>query len=521
MAELPPSPAAVGSTRSAARVIGPSGWLPLGERYVLIAGCRDDESSYEYRAKQGGEVVTHGALTYFLCYELGQAKTGTTYRDVFERASIAVTAAQGRQHPQLEGAIERELFGTREIRPMRFVPVRQVTGDRLTLGAGAAHGLTVGSEWAIYPPGTKRLTADTPRLGLARVAAVRAVTSDAAIVEAAGAEAIVVGARAVEESHAYGEMQLAVEVQVPVSHAAARAELSALIDASRLLRPAANSDEADARVYFIAPRAGAAAGDPVPQLGAVGEPTWAVVDQTGRLTMPLQPVSAAAATGVLCDNLEQAARYRQALALRNPDDAGALQGNVTFVLKRRSPGGDWQVAEPEAAGGRIVYRTGDQIAFEVANHHTAPIYVSILDFGLSGTVSMLHPVAGASEPLPAGRSMEVGVRTGDELTLFFPEDYPFVRDPTDPTPTGGGELEGTEVVKLFATTHAADFGPLVQPGYRSVARRSLAGAGSPLVELLSRALTGQGSRDMRPNRVTPDEEWTTVERSFQLRGGEA
>ena len=66
ISELPPSTVArdVGSYPP-----GPSGWLPLGERYVLIAGCRDEESSFEHTVTEDGVSVTHGALTYFLSCE--------------------------------------------------------------------------------------------------------------------------------------------------------------------------------------------------------------------------------------------------------------------------------------------------------------------------------------------------------------------------------------------------------------------------------------------------------------------
>ena len=121
--------------------------MPLSERYVLIAGCRDEKSSYEYRVRQDGQVVNHGTLTYFLSRELVKAGPGATYRDVFEPAKTQVTAVQPRQHPQIEGARDRELLGVLDIQPMRFAPVRRRGwGDQVTLGAGAAHGMTVGSQ---------------------------------------------------------------------------------------------------------------------------------------------------------------------------------------------------------------------------------------------------------------------------------------------------------------------------------------------------------------------------------------
>jgi len=176
--------------------------------------------------------------------------------------------------------------------------------------------------------------------------------------------------------------------------------------------------------------------------------------------------------------------------------------------------GTWDVAKPEDGSGHIVFEEGDRIAAEIANHHTAPIYVSVLDFGLTGAVGLLHPVAGASEQLAPGQSTQIGVRVGDEVELYMPDNFPYVPDPTDKEPDGG-----TETFKLIATTHEADFSLLVQEGFRDVGPRTAKGAGTPLGQLLDMALTGHGTRDVRRNRVPADEEWTTVERSFFLQRG--
>ena len=198
------------------------------------------------------------------------------------------------------------------------------------------------------------------------------------------------------------------------------------------------------------------------------------------------------------------ARYRHALALSNPNPGSLLNGKVEFTLKQQATGDTWKDAEPDDAGGQVVYLEGDRIAAEVVNHYTAPIYVSVFDFGLSGAVSLLYPVAGAAEALAPGRSMQIGVRKGDEIELFLPDNFPYLPDPTDTEVAGG-----IETFKLFATTGAADFSSLAQGAVRGI-------ASPPLQQLLGMALTGHGKRDARPNRLSPNEEWTTVARSFFL-----
>ena len=64
------SPAAIADLKAAqlgaARDMGPSRLFPVSGSYILIAGCRDEETSFEYTAFGGKEPVEHGALTYTL-----------------------------------------------------------------------------------------------------------------------------------------------------------------------------------------------------------------------------------------------------------------------------------------------------------------------------------------------------------------------------------------------------------------------------------------------------------------------
>lgn len=512
--QLPPSPFQDRGSPSAGKDVGSSDWVPLGEKYVLIAGCRDEESSFEHPL-EGGK-LTHGALTYFLSQELRKAQPGTTYRDVFEPAGAQVAAAYPRQHPQMEGARDRELFGVHDIEPMRFVPVKARAPDQITLAAGAAHGMSVQSQWAIYPQATKTVTDQTPKLGTVEITAVRATTSDAKLLDEAQANTIVVNSRAVEEAHFYGEMRLVVDVRAPSDAGSLQkaGELKELIAKSDLLRLAGEHETADARAYLIAPRTEAQPADPVPQLVEMAEATWAVVGLDGRLMMPIHRAAEPEVAATLRDNLEKAVRYRQALALRNPNEGSLLKGKVEFTLLRQRAGGGWENARPQDNGGMIVFEEGDRIASRIANHHTAPVYVSVLDFGLTGALGLLHPVEGASERLVTGKSVEIGVRDGDEIELYLPDNFPYVPDPEDAKKEPVG---GTETFKLYATTHEADFSQLVQDGYRGIGTRGAKDAGTPLGQLLDMALTGLGTRDSRRNQVAPDEEWTTVECPFTLR----
>lgn len=507
--ELNLTPVTSEIARGASRDLGPSGWLPLGKRYVLIAGCRDEESSYEHSVKQGVHRISHGALTYFLSQELNQVSSGTTYRDVFERVSAQVTAAKPRQHPQMEGARDRELFGVREIEPMRFYPVSKRKENQLTLTGGAAHGLTIGSEWEIYPPGTK-LVSDEARIGQVEITEVRAVTSDAQIKDEKEEEPIRESARAVESAHFYGEMILSVEIQAPEGYQTEVDDFISAIEESYLLKLVKDAQEAEVKAYLLAPREKVSEDDNVPQLGPLDEATWAVIED-GRLAMPPHPVTEVGVVTIIRNNLEKLIRYRQAIALRNPNPDGLLMDKVDFSILQQAQDETWKEINTDVSTDQILLKEGERIALRITNKHNKPIYVSVLDFGITGAISLLHPIEGANEQLRPGGTIEVGILEEDKIDLHMPDNFPYSPDPTD-----GVVNSGMETVKLFATTHEADFSKLIQEGLRAGDLTATKGTGTPLGQLLGMALTGEGTRDIRRNRVSPDEEWTTVERSFTL-----
>lgn len=490
----PPAPA---TTRSAPTASGPSGWLPLSQRYVLVAGCRDEQKSHEHADPETG--VTNGALTFFLGRALADAAPGTTYRDVFERVRPAVTSHYPSQHPQMEGALDREVFGVRDVEPMRYVTVEARSGRSVTLGAGAAHGLSVGSEWDVYPAGTKETEGADP-LGRVRLAAVGAVSSEADLFEEAADGAVEAGARAVEAAHAPDGLVLRVVVRAPDADCDRIAER---IEDSSLLAVVSDDDPADYAVVLVPARDAVSEGDPVPQLGAVAEPTWVVVGADGRLASPPHAASEAGVEATVRENLDKLARYGVALALDDP--TSPLRGCVEVQIQRQGPGGGWVDAEPEGAGGEVVFEEGERMAFTVTNRHTEPVFVYALDFGLAYAVQPLT-MPGASEALAPGATQRVGYPKG--FPLAFPKTFPFVQEPGE-----GAPVEGTETLKVFATTQPADFSTLRQGSVRS------AGPGGPrgLDALLRHTFNSVPMRDIVQDEPDEDEAWTAVTRTFVLR----
>lgn len=114
--------------RGRGRASGPrirSAWLPAGRRAVTVAACRADQKSYEMKLEAGDGFRFHGVLTYHLAAALADPRRGAmTWRDVHERVAPQVIAEWPAQHPQVEGDIDRLVFGTAQARAKPYLPVK-------------------------------------------------------------------------------------------------------------------------------------------------------------------------------------------------------------------------------------------------------------------------------------------------------------------------------------------------------------------------------------------------------------
>lgn len=483
--------------------------LPSG--HIFIGASRYDEICSEFQAASG---VYQGALTYYLAQALIEAAPGATYRDIFYRVSANVSARSANQHPQLQGSADLPLFATGQPASTRLTTVKSREGYRVTLGVGAAQGATVKSQWAIYPEAAADAGAQKMKIGLAEITAVRAAEADARILSESGHLIIQPGATATEEAHFYGEMRLAVCIKVPPDdYGFFRDGLARLLVGSELvtlIESEADPGAADVIVHLLPPRNSAAETDPVPQVDQVDELIWAAVDRFGALIMP--PVAAAGSSTVyeVRDRLENLSRYRNVLGLRNPNLGSPLAGKVHFAILRRRDD-EWMPAEADRHDGLPVFHEGERIALEIKNDHSESIYVGVLDFGLTASVSMLYPSDGPTEEIRPGQSLHLGTQSWDGIELYLPDGF-----------SGAGESEeqdeigGVETLKLFATAYQTDLGRLMlQEGGRGIYNSR--GEGTALWQLLDMALTGVGSRELKPVQLPPEQEWTTVERAFVLR----
>lgn len=169
-------------------------WLPQSRDYVLLSACRPNEYAYEYPVS-GKEL--NGALTYWMIDTLTSSPSGLTYKTLHDRVSAKIQSKFPQQMPMLLGESDRFVFGVERgslqyaVNVLEVIPNKEVTEkdlkpskvSQVRLDAGMAHGLSPGTQFAIYPFGTTDFTQKSKQLAIVEITALGASDAWADVIE--------------------------------------------------------------------------------------------------------------------------------------------------------------------------------------------------------------------------------------------------------------------------------------------------------------------------------------------------
>jgi hypothetical protein len=486
----PPTLDAAYAVAGATRGAGPSGWAGLSQNHVLLAGCQDSESSYEYRGPEG---VQHGALSYFLLRELQTLRPGTTYAELHERVAAQVNAVYRNQLPQCEGDRDREVFGGLRVARSPFLAVTEVQGSRVRLAAGAVHGLAPGTRLAAYAPEVRNPDdlAKAQPLAQLTVAEVGPTSAWANVEpdEAGAIPTVPQHARAVLLARARGgdTQTVSLEALDPVLQPEVDA-LRDLVAASAFLTLAPDASPAALRVQA---RAG----------------QFHVYGQGGESLVEPSELGARAA-GVL-RALEVIARGRALAALRNEAATSAVQGAVRLALRQFQRGvapAELPLVQPGAGGDWVLPCTegpdpdANRYLLEVQNASPQALFPHVFFVGSDFSVTPIFPLHGEDVRIPAGGTVLLRQMGATETGLF--------RVQLDP-----GQALSRDRLKVLLTEQRLDLAALAQSGV--AATRDVTPLSSPEAVLAAEfdAWAGAvaGTRGGAPDVVAAGEDWGVAE----------
>ncbi|MBI3958059.1 MAG: caspase family protein [Chloroflexi bacterium] len=433
-----------------------SGWHISGG-HVLLAGCRDEQLSHEYRDVESG--AWHGATTYFLLQSLRGAQAATTWGQVYDSVRTRVNAIYNNQMPQLEGPANRHIFG--ELAPPAdpHLLVEKMESDgtdtHVYINGGPPVGLTMGSRVDFYPAGVGELKGTPLARGVVVMVEVDHVWARVTVPPADGIFPPL--ARVKIAAQSYNELVYPVAAE----DALVRDALVKRVEADGALSEEpvnpflrlTKTDESAGAIFNVQTH------------GA----QYVVQDASGVQIVVETPPRTAEGAGQVVEILEHLAVYNNVRNLRNPSPAPPLAGALkveAFSYTDASfsaPKDGIPLHTPDG-----VLTPGRKIWLAVKNESSEDLYVSIFDLNPDFGIKRLYPRNTANQKVAAGKDFFIP-------NIRYPVSNPFL-----------GRTQA--IFKVFVTRQPMSFDVLQMEDLNeppmSAATRSLE-ADNPLRRLLN------------------------------------
>lgn len=479
-----------------------AGGLPDSEKYVVLAGCREHELSYEFAFEPGER---SGVLTYWLLDTLRRPNPGLTYKDVYDRVNAKVHSQFRAQTPLLIGAGDRLLFGSESGETVFAVPVMDVeeSEGELTavLGAGQANGITKGAEFAIYPRGSTDLISKEARVATAKVTERGATSSVCRVERIEGKAKVEAGDQAVQIAlspilvRQVGLLPTEETANAPTKQALAQVRAAITqygkgwVEVAETQSESADEESVD---YFV-------------EVSDKG--TYNICETGGQVFENMRPVlevSDEDAAEKLVKRLVQLAKYQAAITIDNTDSDSPLSGKLSVewlgtsdIYGQGDPIPKKSQLVPIVDKTKPTVKVGNYIFLAIRNDATVPLNVAVLNFEADWAVEQIHPKRatenfitiepGKTEKLPLSVTVE-GERNEAENTL-----------------------------KIFATKDQANFRCLELPSLDQPPKAKTRSANlNPLESLLS-AIEDEQPKSRRIRvAASPSRDWIAVQRTLTI-----
>ena len=440
---------------------------PTGNRMaVRMVACAAEQFAHELPRSAGPG--RYGVFTNALIRALDEAGgTRVSWSWVIARARHLVQQLIPHQRPGVEGPFDRVLFEAEADDLAGSLPVAGTGDGRAVIAAAALLGVQAGDVFAIMPASASG-PADKGRIATVRI--------DHVDLRAAS------GRLTFDRPSTTPRTQLAAGVLPPDVLAAGVLAADVLAADVRAYRMTAVAPRIPVRVpASLAPAIGTSTFVRVAEPGE-NAPITVVESNGGALTVhdrigPLhQPRPPGPATEKqFVNDLNRIAKATILRAIREESRA-TFNPRVTLEWGRVHAG----EAHPLPPAGSTVH-TGDLVYFRIRNDAQRPLYVSLVDIGVSYRITVLTDLDPAGVKIPAGKQFVFGGNDWADRLNGVQLTWPNGLDPKSPRP---------ETVLALITSEPQDVTPLQQHGVRGTTQAS------PLADVLDHFGAG-ASRDFR------------------------
>ncbi len=437
------------------------GFRATDASYVLIAACRSEQLAYEHVV---GENI-YGALTYFLTEELMKANGQITYRDIMDNIKGQVNSYYPSQNPHLEGALaDNYVFSDRSSVVEKHLLITQVDQGKAFLSAGSIHGLSVGSIYEVYSPGTKDFTSK----GIAQLEVSKVMASTAEAIITSGTP-VPPNSRAVEREHQYNNSQLQIFFEGLWETDYLRDLLSEVKELAFI-----NEVPQKSTAHLVLN-----AGDQNVSIALADDPDNILasfpLNQTDQYNQIVSTVT-------------KWASWFNTLSITNPNDSIQITLDVVAVDDSGTRGPMNVIGKTDFA-----FKEGERFDIVIRNTSNRPLYLHLLNLETTGTIQLLYPKAGRIELVNPKSELY------KRLKGWIPPGLTKTRD----------------IIKVFATTDPTmDLGFLRIDATDNDQNRPSTNQFNSLIDY---AIYGDGNRTVKPT-VKPIKlnNWSTVQRVIAI-----
>ncbi|MBX9695437.1 MAG: caspase family protein [Cyanobacteria bacterium] len=482
--------------------------------FVVLSGCRSHERSNE---TEFGDSTTklrwNGALTKKMIEILRANEGRTTYRDLSNALSSAVSNLFHYQHPQIEGDIDRRVFSSSKERATPYYQVTEVSSEdrTVTIKVGEISGLKEGGVVAFYAKDEFELKGNKGLVARGKVTATAPFSSQVEIMDKLNDLLGLQDSKVVIVTPDTGISRLKVALQQNApktqenSHNSVVKKLETDLVEEKLVKELVIKDNPleispkqwDTVVLLDTYKKFVGDGPRTKKAVTQGGKDLVMTDQVYYLATidgaPLYDTCIPATDDDAAERLKELVRIRaharQVESLENGTSKGDMRLEYQVIRKGMSSGSDKSADEnlsPQTNGSARVewakkpILTGDTLALTVKNASDEDFYLGVLCVGTSGAVKLIYPVEGKTELVKAGAELPV----------------------VDCTVSGPS---GVNTFKFIVSTEPVDLTPMQQDGIRD----SEAGVGVALDDMILRS-AGAISRTLTAEAPLPVEGWDVL-----------
>lgn len=355
-------------------------------RYVLLAGCRSDQKSYETKSANG---LYGGMLTTSLVNKLSATTENPTWPAVAEDLRTYIRQFYN-QSPELVGTNKNSyVFGSTYNSNEAYFIVQPAANNGIIVEGGKAQNVTVGSTYKVYPPAT--LNFEKGSIGMIRISKVFDFAAEAQLISG---KASLPNCRAVEETHVSTKGE-----KLFVSFLGNWRSAASASNKKKMLTLSSVSE--DVRypniIYY--------------------RKNNEVIVYSGHDTIHALEKFPLNQTDIAEELVSSVVRWSKWFRVANI-------GNQSSKIKTALLFDGSRSISMDAAD--VTYKTGVEISFSLKNNSSIPVYVYVLVLGDNGDINVYtlneFKTSGQSisEAIPAGESVSCAmtptIRTGRSLT---------------------------------------------------------------------------------------------------------